>query len=96
MGVREEATAVIHRSVDGGKESPNWALRTGRLAQALGWQWSLSDTKVFFLDSVCRVASGVGRALEVWTGKFSALMEGDPRYEEGVVQSEVLGGRSVD
>ena len=94
--MREEATAVVHRSVDGRKERPNWALRTGCLAQALGWQWSLSDTKEFFLDSVCIVASRVGRALEVWTGKFSALMEGDPRYEEGVVQSEVLGGRSID
>ena len=77
--MREEATAVIHRSVDGGKESPNWALRTGRLAQALGWQWSLSDTKEFFLDSLCRVTSGVGCALEVWTGKFSVLMGGGPQ-----------------
>ena len=74
--MREEATAVIHRSVDGGKESPNWALRTGCLAQALGWHWSLSDTKEFFLDSLCRVTSGVGCALEVWTGKFSVLMGG--------------------
>ena len=45
---------------------------------------------------LCRVASGVGRALEVWTGKFLVLMEGDPRYEEGVVQSDAHGGRSLD
>lgn len=91
--MREEATALVHRSVDGGKESPNRALRTGCLAQALG---CLSHTKEFFLDAVCRVASGVGCALKVWTGKFSVLKEGDPRYEEGVVQSGVPGGRSMD
>ena len=45
---------------------------------------------------LCRVASGVGRALEVWTGRYSVLMEGDPRYEEGVVKSDVHGGRSLD
>ena len=54
------------------------------------------NTKEFFLDAVCRVVSGVGRALEVWTGKFLVLMEGDPRYEEGVVQSDAHGGRSLD
>lgn len=94
--MREKATTVVHRSVDGGKESPNWALRTGCLAQAPGWQWCLSNKKEFFLDAVCRVASGVGCALEVWTGKLLVLMEGDPRYEEGVVQSDVHGGRSLD
>ena len=34
--MREEATALVHRSADGGKESPNRALRTGCLVQALG------------------------------------------------------------
>lgn len=88
-----EATAVVHGSADGGKEGPNRALSTACLAQALG---CLSNTKEFFLDAVCRVVSGVGCALEVWTGKFSVLKEGDPRYEEGVVQSDVHGGRSMD
>ena len=40
--MREELTAIVHISVDGGKESGNWALRTWHLAQALGWQWCLS------------------------------------------------------
>ena len=53
------------------------------------------NTKEFF-RTLCRVVSGVGCALEVWTGKFSVLKEGDPRYEEGVVQSGVPGGRSMD
>ena len=52
MSIREEATAVVHRSVDSCKESPSWALRTGCLAQALGWQWCLSNKKDFFLDAV--------------------------------------------
>lgn len=40
------------------------------------------NTKEFFLATVQSGFRG-GVPLEVWTGKFLVLMEGDPRYEEG-------------
>ena len=89
-----EASAVVHGSADGGKEGPSRALSTGSGAGVA--VQPVINTKEFFLDAVCRVVSGVGCALEVWTGKFSVLKEGNPRYEEGVVQSDVHGGRSMD